>query len=291
MAERKKVLVVKIEEEEESGELSFREWIKMKADKLFTDNIPVASIKDIGGSYMYIAGVIAYSFFLGCFVYFTYTGYTQARNTKIISLEDGSDNGECENVFRQVTGAWLASSSGLFSGDIDFKYPEAKYSLEFQNFQGTIDKYREVLKSYGDQLVEVGTMAENQDLADNILMWITWQILERKEGEVRRFQMIADATSVFNNEYIFGQISTVNSECYVSTSVSDFDLANGLLKNTYSYSDFKSNPNCSTIDPHLFGYDERFHGDVFTLGLDVNAAVTALAVPVFDLSFNPLHIH
>lgn len=43
--------------------------------------------------------------------------------------------GECDNVFRSITGTWLASANGLFSGNIDFRYPEAKYSLEFQNFQ------------------------------------------------------------------------------------------------------------------------------------------------------------
>ena len=134
------------------------------------------------------------------------------------------------------------------------------------------------MDNYRIQLEALGTLALTQDLADNILTWITWQILEREDGEVRRFQMIADATSVFNNQYIFGQISTVRDECYVSSSVSSFDTANGLLINQYSYMDFMANPNCSSIDPHLFGYDERFHGDVFTVGLDVAAAVTALAV-------------
>jgi hypothetical protein len=284
MADKKKILVAKIEEDQEPQDVTFKEWIKTKIDKAFTDNIPISSIKDMGGTYMYIGGMLAYCFFFGCFVYFVWTGYAQARSTKIISLQDDAENGECDNVFRQITGQWLASSNGLFSGDIAFKYPEAKYALEFQNFQGTIDKYREVMNNYRVELEALAAIAVTQDLADNILTWITWQILERDDGEVRRFQMIADATSVFNNEYVFGQISTVKYECYVSTSASSFDTANGLLQNVYSYHDFTSNPNCSSIDPHLFGYNERFHGDVFVVGLDVAAAVTALAVSFIVLA-------
>jgi len=218
MADKKKILVAKIEEDQEPQDVTFKEWIKTKIDKAFTDNIPISSIKDMGGTYMYIGGMLAYCFFFGCFVYFVWTGYAQARSTKIISLQDDAENGECDNVFRQITGQWLASSNGLFSGDIAFKYPEAKYALEFQNFQGTIDKYREVMNNYRVELEALAAIAVTQDLADNILTWITWQILERDDGEVRRFQMIADATSVFNNEYVFGQISTVKYECYVSTS-------------------------------------------------------------------------
>lgn len=278
MAEKKKVLNANIVDEDELVDLTFREWLSAKADKVFTDNIPIASIKDMGGTYMYIGGALAYCFFFACFMYFAWTGYVQARGARVISLEDDPDNGDCENVFRNINGQWLASSDGLFSGDINFRYPEAKYSLEFQNFQGTLEKYKSVMDNYQNQLEVLGAAALTQDLADNILTWITWQILEREDGEVRRFQMIADATSVFNNQYIFGQISTVENECYVPTSSSSFDTANGVLQNVYSYSDFKSNPNCSTINPTLFGYDERFHGDTFTVGLDVAAAVTALAV-------------
>jgi hypothetical protein len=277
--EKKQTLVVKIGQQEEAPQdVSFKEWLLVKLDKAFTDNIPISSIKDMGGTYMYIGGMLAYCFFLTCFVYFTYTGFHQARITKIISLDNSAENGECDVVFRQVTGTWLASSDGLYSGDIKFEFPRAKYSLELQNFQGNLDKYQEVMSVYEAELKTLAELSITQDLSDNILTWITWQILEREDGEVRRFQMIADATSVFNNEYVFGQISTVKHECYVPTSVSNFDLANGLLLNTYSYTDFINNPNCSTIDPRLFGYSERFHGDVFTVGLDAAAAVTALAV-------------
>ena len=81
------------EEDKEPEDVSFNEWLRNKVDKIFTDNIPISSIKDMGGTYMYIGGVLAYCFFFGCFVYFTWTGYEQARNTRIISLEDASDNG------------------------------------------------------------------------------------------------------------------------------------------------------------------------------------------------------
>ena len=76
------------EEDKEPEDVSFNEWLRNKVDKIFTDNIPISSIKDMGGIYMYIGGVLAC-----CFVYFTWTGYEQARNTRIISLEDASDNG------------------------------------------------------------------------------------------------------------------------------------------------------------------------------------------------------
>lgn len=85
MADRKKILTVKIEEEEAPKDVSFNEWIKAKVDKIFTDNIPISSIKDMGGAYMYIGGVLAYSFFFSCFVYFVWTVGRMTSTKKSLS--------------------------------------------------------------------------------------------------------------------------------------------------------------------------------------------------------------
>mmetsp|Transcript_23089 Transcript_23089/g.33818 ORF Transcript_23089/g.33818 Transcript_23089/m.33818 type:complete len:840 (-) Transcript_23089:259-2778(-) len=270
-----RMISVEIDKDNDTNE-SFYDWFINKINEMFIENIPLESIKELQPQFMYIFGAVSYILSLGCFIYFCYSGYSEARTKSYIALNN--DDGECTTVPKAVSGQWLASYDGLYTGDVDFQYPLAVYMLEFEDFSKNSHEYKNIMDEYKAELKKIGELALTQNLADNILYWVSWQVLDREEGEVRRFQMNADPRSVFDNEYIFGQMATVNAECYVSTSTSTFDSANAVMTNRYSYNDFMATENCSVINPEMFGYSERFHGDDFTVSLDVNTAITAIAV-------------
>jgi hypothetical protein len=274
--DKRKMLTANIIKDDSEQEMSFYEWLIFKLDVMFVENIPLQSIKELQPNYMYFFGFLSYILMTGCFLYFCQQGYLNSRRKEYVAVDQ--TEGDCEDIPRSVSGAWLASQSGLYEGDVDFSYPEAMYMLEFTSLSKTKEEYRILMDEYEDQLNILAAKSLENDLADNILLWITWQVFKKEKSGMTRFQMNADPRSVFDNQFIFGQMSTVEAECYVSTSISSFDRANGLLSNVYSHTDFMANPNCSSIDPEWFGYDERFFGDEFIVEMDVSTAITAIGV-------------
>lgn len=274
--DKRKMLTANIVKDQVDGEMSFTEWFLYKLDILFVENIPLESIKELQPIYMYIFGFISYILAMGCFAYFAYNGYKAARTKEYVAVDKAG--GECQEIPKSVSGSWLASQSGLYEGEVEFAYPEAMYMLEFTSLSKTKKEYMALMDEYEDHLNVLAEQSYQNDLAANILLWVTWQVFKKEKTGMTRFQMNADPRSVFDNEFTFGQMSTVDAECYVPSSVSSFDRANGVFTNTYSYSEFTSTPNCSGIDPVMFGYRERFFGDQFILEMDVNTAITAIGV-------------
>jgi hypothetical protein len=69
-----KVLARKVDEEK----ITVKEYVMNSLHKLFHNNIPMDSIKDMPYIYMTLGGIVAYAVMIALFVYFIYTSYDAA---------------------------------------------------------------------------------------------------------------------------------------------------------------------------------------------------------------------
>jgi hypothetical protein len=90
--------------------------------------------------------------------------------------------------------------------------------------------------------------------------------------------MTGSPVDIFNQEYKIGHISGVDGKCSVE-GASAFDVANAQLSLVYPYDAYMADSLCTSIaDPVVLGYNEKYDLDSFSLELDINSLITALAV-------------
>ena len=115
---------------------SFQDFIVDKIRDMFVENIPVDAIRELQPRYMFFLGTISYMIMLCAFSYFFASGYTACRTRSFISISDA--DGECLNVPRPITGTYLLSTNGKWSGSSDltvpFLYSEVVYYKVIRKF-------------------------------------------------------------------------------------------------------------------------------------------------------------
>jgi hypothetical protein len=221
--------------EAEEEEETFREYALRLMKTKFVETIPSNSIKELQPKYLYSFGAIAHLFSLACFIYFIWTGYTNAMSVQFISLN--KEDGRCEAVLKPVTGTFLGDIQGQWFGNPGFDISLSKYSLELQNFEQSIHEYRDMMDRVNVELTLLGQKATRRDLADNILLWITWQTVLENSKTVNTFYMKGNPLVVFNRDLNLGLFASIAGECLVPASASFEEVTNEslpLLKLTHS---------------------------------------------------------
>lgn len=260
--------------DEAPKEATFIEWFSAKLHDAFVNNIPLESIKELQSTYMYIFGVLAYALSVSCFIYFVYTGYSNALVKEYISLD--SNDGNCRSVQKPITDVYYGSSTGIWSGSSGFKFASALYLLEFNNYNYDNSHYRNHMRTIKEELDELGQLATTQDLGMNLLYWMAW---ERFVGPTSSniFEMMGNSLYVLNRQYLFCTVASVEGECN-EPPASSIDQANGVARMTFSYSNFIENPNCSYVIPEFLGFDQQYDADNFDIVLDIRTAIVSIAV-------------
>mmetsp|Transcript_24483 Transcript_24483/g.40804 ORF Transcript_24483/g.40804 Transcript_24483/m.40804 type:complete len:279 (-) Transcript_24483:2-838(-) len=128
-----------------------------------------------------------------------------------------------------------------------------------------------------EDLARVGQISISQNLAGNLLYWMTWVAVQ--PGNIaQRFYMTGSPLAVFERQHTVGMLSNYLADCN-ATSVGSFDPSTGILSVTYNINEFNSNPTCNTTsNPALFGHTEYTHSDEFVVAVDVMSLVTTVAV-------------
>ena len=203
-------------EKEKDEEESFREYGLRLLKVKFIETIPSASIKELQPKYLFPFGTLAHLFSLSCFIYFIWKGYTDSMSVQFISLN--KDDGRCNEVLKPVTGTFIGDVHGSWFGQPKFDASLGKYSLKLQNFEQSNEEYRAMLEGVDKELIELGEMAKHRDLADNLLLWMTWQTTLKNSKTVNTFCMTGNPLVAFDRDLHLGLFASITGECLVPTS-------------------------------------------------------------------------
>ena len=113
--------------------------------------------------------MLSYSIALACLIYFSYSGYREARSKSFVALNE--DDGVCDNVPKTVNGQFMGSVNGIWEGEVGFDETDAMYTLHLNNFRYSEREYKQQMKTVKKALDEVGASAGNRTAAENLLYW------------------------------------------------------------------------------------------------------------------------
>jgi hypothetical protein len=205
-------------EAEEEEEETFREYALRLMQTKFVETIPSESIKELEPKYLYSFGAVAHLFSLTCFIYFIWKGYTNAMSVQFISLN--KNDGRCSAVVKPVTGTFLGDLRGQWFGNPEFDASLAKYDLDLQNFEQSMSEYTAMMNQVNQELQILGEKATKRDLADNVLLWLTWQTVLQNSKTVNTFSMTGNPLVAFNRDLNLGLFASIAGECLVPASAS-----------------------------------------------------------------------
>ena len=251
--------------------------VKKYAISLYIKSIPSSEIKELPKRLMYFVGTAVQLTTFAIFLYFFYTGYMRGVKAKFLSLE--SNNGICTAVSKAANGDFMADFYGNWQGSANFSYVGALYQMIITNFYTSYANYENVVGvQLLDAIEEMASKGMVQNLAYNLLAWMSWNVYYSDGVAVQAFHMTGDPNIVFNRQYQRGGLGNYFHDCN-ATSVSDFDPATSIMSITYNYDEFMSNPACATvINPTAMGYNPAYDGEAFTLSYDVRSLSTAAAI-------------
>lgn len=244
-------------------------------DIAFRWAIPEA-VRDMPPRGMYFVGL--WSIITATTLFAVIVWETYNADLRTVFLSPSEDSGICTLVQRPITGTYIADTNGSWNSNVYFDSSRAIYQFQLQEFLANQTYWNEVIDTLQIATTEIGAIMQTQPLDINILYWLAWVGNFNVNGEFQYVNFYSDVTVVFNRQYVHGLISDVNSDCNASSD-SRYDVGSHVLTTTYSYAEFISNPQCSSIiDPHMLGYDALYDGDDFTMGFDMRSFVTAMAI-------------
>lgn len=273
----------KMHVEKKSKTLSdtLREWF----DIIFRWAIPEA-VQDMPPRGMYFVGIS--SIVTATLLFLIIVWATYGSNINTIYLSPNENSGICESVARPISGVYLADVNGSWNSNIYYDSSLAIYQFRFQELRANASFWKEMIGNLSISIDLVAAKMKIQPLDINLLWWLVWEGNFAVQGTTQYFGFYSDPTVVFNRQYVHGVISNVVSDCN-ATSSSKYDVGSYYLSLTYSFSEFMSNPRCTSVmNPYTMGYDPVYDGDEFTLSYDVRSLVTALAINGKILGFGAM---
>mmetsp|Transcript_696 Transcript_696/g.1141 ORF Transcript_696/g.1141 Transcript_696/m.1141 type:complete len:507 (-) Transcript_696:1041-2561(-) len=271
-------------DDEKPKEETLWEYLTRTADAKFVDSIPLESIKELPTEFMYFFGALAHLMTLVCFIYFIYTGYHAARSIQFISLN--KNDGECKDVMKEVDGLYYGDTNGKWSGDAAFDPSLGQYFLELNNFEATEDEFSDIMNEVYQELEILSKGAYLRDLAENMLLWMTWETILPHTKTVNKFHMMGNPLIIFSRDNQLGLFTSVDGECTLPSQAA-FDESTGKFSLQYNVTQFRQNPYCiSAIEPEHLGYVHDYHYDKFEIKVDTNTVAIAAAVNsgIIDIS-------
>ena len=278
---------------EEVEDESLWEFLSRTLDEAFIDNIPLDALKDLPKFYMYLFGAFGELFALLVFGYFFWSVYDEGTRQKFISITPSSGN--CNPIPKAVSGTFTADENGNWAGTQAFDPSDGIYVIGLTAAHLLFSDYEKIMELAKQQLVALSAESINQNLATNMLVYMSWQFncdpiqydyCSNFAGQ--SFAFTANAQYMFSVTYIDTTISNAKADC-LSFSKSNYDLLNAINTGSYSYLSFVKDPTCNTtIVPQHLGYDPVLSGSEFSVNMDVRTLVDSVAVNTGLLDVNGL---
>jgi hypothetical protein len=251
------------------------EKITSEVDTGFLDSIPSEDVKQLPPRYLYPIGMVIVAILVVIFIAVLVPGYASAVRTRFLSPAGSGDPRYCTDVTISNTGSFLATQYGAWQGSSDFAYSNATYQINLVNVQMDEQQFSASMKDFNAQLAEVGKQATSQDVAVNLLYWMSWV---QVGAHLERFSMTGTPLMVFQRQITAGTISNQLHDCN-ATSEGSFDPSTGTIAVSYDVDSFQSNPSCSGNGNITdYGYSPIANTDKFNLQFDIRALITAVAI-------------
>jgi len=257
------------------------------------DNVPVESAKEIRPKfYLYLIGAGSFITMGVVFLYYFIILYQRNSTSSFVSISENS--GSCKAVTKSVVGTFVADESGHWDGNSAYRFSEGVYELIATEAKWTNDEYRQIVDVFVDQLHVAGTLAASSDLAANVALIMSWQMLCPAELEIcekftdQYFVFTGSSQYIFDLSHIHSSFSNRAADCLVTSSTS-YDLPSATNTVAVNYEEFIGSSACnSTLDPLAVGYDPSFQQADFKMVLDVrtfgdSVGINNGALPVLDI--------
>jgi hypothetical protein len=237
-------------------------------------------IGDIHPDYLFPISFVILITMTAIFCSIFITGYYEALDKQFLSPISGSKPSKyCQTISAVNTGDYLATESGLWEGNAAFQYAEAAYTASVTSWEGSYEQYVVLMNEIYSSLTHFGQLATRQDLAQNLVYWMSL-VFVVPYSNAQRFFLNGTPLTVLNRQNTGGTVSNVFGDCNASSTAS-FDQSNGLLILIYVYEEFVNNSLCNgTVNPTQLGYTPGINSKYFTIRFDVRTLVTTLAINI-----------
>lgn len=285
----------------EDGEATetLKDFIINHVNHFYINHIPFDSIKDMSEIYLYFFGTVAYLFSFIMFAYFFYENYKSSLDQAFISLQ--SSAGDCSTVPIKIQGTYLADTKGYWNSEPEFQQVKAQYALKLTGFEVSSNlQYNNMMQYFYTDLEGVGTRATGHNLAENLLLWMTYVQYYSLQfsitdatftnissiGQVQSFSLTGDPSAVFNLDHLVGRLGSSSGVCS-APSYAQFDGANHYVQTTWTnYNEFAATSSCSSaIYADNFAYYQPVDDNIFNVKIDVQSFSVAMAV---NMKYIPL---
>jgi len=287
---------------EEDDEQTLVEYVSVQLNEKFIENIPIGAILELPPFFMYLFGAIAEILMLITFIFYFKSVYDQGMSEKFISLQNNT--GICEPVTKSINGEYDADTQGNWAGTADYSASLSLYQLLLTDAAFTHTTYETVMLMSYAALLQLGEIGKKQDLAGNIAVFITWQMICREiEDQFTAEQNaicnnFADSQQLFvfsalsNNVFDIGvsvaALSDVDGTCNCS-SFTSYDLGVARTIGNFYYTDYITSPDCIRIaNPPEFGFNADVDDVQFKIAFDVRTFGDSVGINAGYLSSSEL---
>ena len=239
--------------------------------------IPIEYLREFSHHYRYSIGTILILTYLTLFGYAVYYFYTENTTTQFVAIEEGSNS--CIEVVRPLDGTFLASSTGLWEGDVDFVYSDAPISITFRELSSTTEAFVELFSASKERLQKINEVFIANNLAVNILFWMSFKKSSIVGNKVQTLQLIGDPAFLFDSQIHVGVLASGTAVCY-SQATTTFDSQSGNFEISYSFDDYISpDTNCEAVfDYYSIAYAIYTLTTQVNIYIDSRSFLTAMAL-------------
>jgi hypothetical protein len=268
---------------------SFMEYFSINMKEMFLSHLPSDEIKSMSPEYLYPIGTVAILSLVGIFLAVFLNGYYTTADTQFLTPYTGNQPmRNCLTLATVNTGDYLATQGGVWEGASGFNYDQATYELSATSLSLDYDSYAAVMHNVYDSLLYLKEVSVTNDLAINLVYWMSKAILPILNNNVQRFSFIGTPLMVFDRQKTIGTIANVNGRCNASSRAT-FNANNGKLALVYDYSEYMATPQCKDgLNPELVGYLASTDFNEFSVEFDIRSMITCVAVNLDIISVEVL---
>lgn len=179
--------------------------IKDKLEETARDTLP-QQLKNITKKQAYGFLFFSNATAIVIFTYFCYQSYTVQIKAVFLALDKRS--GICYDVPRAITGEFLASDKGYWSGTDGFKSNEAIYRVQFSNLYVTFEEFADLFQSFNDNYIKpLGLKAKNSPSQYNLLTLMYYSAKINKNGYLQKLDFLVEPPIIFAGRKFMGLLN------------------------------------------------------------------------------------
>jgi hypothetical protein len=287
---------------DDEEEQTLLDYVSEQLHAKFIDNIPIEAILELPPFFMYVFGAIAEVLMLITFAMYFKSVYDQGMTQKFISIDNTT--GVCEPVERSITGDFDADTNGNWAGNADYSVSLSLYQLLLTDAKFTSSTYETIMLMSYAALLKLGEVGKTQDLAGNIAVFITWQMICRDIedqfsaeqnaicNEFEDNQQLFVFSALSNNVFDIGTSVSALSDAYGtcnSSSFTEYQLGVATTQAIFNYADYIRNVDCIRIaNPREFGFNSDVDDGQFKISFDVRTFGDSVGINAGYLSSSDL---